>query len=73
MALNKAQLISDLTSYFNNVDSIATASSKAQGLADILETFVKSGSITVGSLSSTGTGNLGAPVTSTNTTGGSIS
>lgn len=72
MALNKTKLISDLTSYFNNVSNTATTSTKAQQLADIIESYVKSGGIKAGTLTSTGTGNMGLPVTSNNTTTGTI-
>lgn len=72
MGLNKTKLIADLTTYFSDVSPGSTPASKAIGLANILDDYVKTGKITVGTLASTGTGNLGAPVSSVNTSGGSI-
>ncbi len=72
MALNKTKLIADLTVYFSNLDPAATAITKAVSLAGIIDDFVKTGEIKVGTLTSSGTGNLGAPVSSTNNSGGQI-
>lgn len=72
MALNKTKLISDLTLFFSDLDPAATAAIKAAKLATILDDYVKTGSIKTGTLLSTGTGNLGLPVSSNNTSGGQI-
>lgn len=72
MALNTAQLIIDLTAYFSDVSPGSTPASKAAGLANILEAYIKTGGIKVGTLTSQGVGNLGAPVNSTNNSAGSI-
>lgn len=72
MALNKTKLISDLTQYFTDLDPTATPASKANTLAGIIDDYVKTGSVKLGTLSSEGIGNLGAPVSSQNTTGGEI-
>ncbi len=70
--LNKTKLIADLTVYFSDLDPAATAITKAVKLAAIIDDYVKTGSIKTGTLSSSGTGNLGAPVSSVNETGGQI-
>jgi len=70
--LDTSTLISELTSFFSDVDPVSTPATKAIKLATIIETYVKTGSIATGTLSSTGTGNLGAPVVSLNTTTGMI-
>ena len=70
--LNKAKLITDLTVFFSDLDPTATAATKAVKLAQIIDDYVKTGSIKTGTLQSTGTGNLGAPVSSNNITGGQI-
>lgn len=72
MALNKSKLITDLTLFFSDLDPTATAITKASKLAEIIDSYVKTGSIKMGTLSSNGTGNLGAPVSSINSTGGEI-
>lgn len=70
--LNKTKLIADLTVFFSDLDPAATAITKAVKLAAIIDDYVKTGSIKTGTLSSSGTGNLGAPVNSVNETGGQI-
>lgn len=70
--LNKPKLIADLTLFFSDLDPAATAITKAVKLAGIIDDYVKTGSIKAGTLSSTGTGNLGLPVSSQNTSGGQI-
>lgn len=70
--LNKTKLVADLTAYFSDLDPAATAITKAVKLAAILDDYVKTGSIKAGTLQSNGQGNLGAPVSSVNETGGQI-
>lgn len=70
--LNKTKLVADLTVFFSDLDPAATAATKALKLAAIIDGYVKTGSIKTGTLSSSGTGNLGAPVSSNNITGGEI-
>lgn len=72
MALDETTLISDLTAFFSDLSPTATAATKAVSLASIIKKFVKTGSIKTGTLSSTGTGNMGLPVDSTNNSGGQI-
>jgi hypothetical protein len=67
MALNKAQLITDLTAIFSNVDSAATPTQKAQQIADAIDSFVKSGSVT--SNGQTGPCAVGVPATISNLPG----
>lgn len=70
MAADYAQLVIDLYNV-NNAgynDSLLVAIA----YADAIKAFYESGSIQVGSLSSTGTGNSGLPVNSTNITGGTF-
>lgn len=67
MALNKAQLIIELTAIFSNVDSAATPAQKAEAIADAIDTFVKSGSVT--SNGSTGPCAVGVPATITDLPG----
>jgi len=71
MALNKNKLILDLTLFFSDLSPTATAATKAASLATIIDDFVKTGEIAIGSLSSNGSNSAG-PVNSTNTTGGTI-
>lgn len=71
MALDKNKLILDLTLFFSDLSPTATAATKATSLATILDDFVKTGKITIGSLSSNGSNSAG-PVTSANTNGGAI-
>lgn len=72
MALNKGKLILELTAFFSDLDPAATPATKAAKLGSIIDSFVKTGSIKTGTLSSQGTGNLGAPVSSNNVSGGEI-
>lgn len=46
MALDKASLISSLTSVFENKDPSITPAQKAEQIADAIEMFVKSGTVT---------------------------
>lgn len=71
MALNTAGLTADLTAYFSDLTG-KTAAVKAAELALIIETYVKTATIKTGTLASTGTGNMGLPVNSTNTNTGTI-
>lgn len=70
--LKKSQLIIKLTLIYIDLSPTKTPLSVATDTANAIDEFVKSGSIKVGSLSSTGTGNMGIPVSSNNTTGGEI-
>jgi hypothetical protein len=72
MPNDKATLISDLTTFFNDTANTSTPSSKAQDFADLMEKWVKTFSLQASSLTSSGTGNLGAPVVSTNSNGGTL-
>ena len=72
MALNKSKLIADLTVFFSDLDPSATAATKAVKLAGIIDDYVKTGNIKVGTLQSSGTGNMGLPVSSQNISGGEI-
>lgn len=71
MALNKTKLVDDLTEFLGGLDPNETAATKAFKLATIIDEFVKTGSIEVGSLLSSGPNRAGA-FESENTTGGSI-
>lgn len=70
--LNDSKLITDLTTYFADLDPTSTPAIKATKLQVILKEYITSGTIKVGTLSSSGTGNMGNPVNSTNTSGGKI-
>lgn len=72
MALNKTALKAELVAIFSNLDPTKTPAQVAELMADAIDRFVKTGSIKTGTLSSTGTGNMGLPVDSTNNTGGEI-
>ena len=72
MALNKTKLIADLTGFFSDLSPTATAATKATALAGIIDDYVKTGGIKIGTLSSNGTGNMGAPVNSINDSVGEI-
>lgn len=67
MALDKATLITDLTDYFDDKDPNKTSAQKAQSMADIIEAFVKSGTVT--SNGATDPHAPGASATITNLTG----
>jgi hypothetical protein len=71
MALAKAALVSALTSILGDLDEDATAASKASQLADALDTFVKSGSVSF-TAAAVGVGlvNGGGPVTGAVTVSG---
>lgn len=70
MPSNKTLFVATLTNIFSDLSTSKTAAQKAQEIADAIEDYVKSFSIKTGTLQSQGTGNLGMPVTSQNTTGG---
>lgn len=72
MALNKGQLTAQLTAFFSDISPTATPTTKAITLANIIDGYIKSAGVKVGSLSSNGTGNLGAPVSSQNTSTGEL-
>lgn len=67
---NKGQLITLLTLIYSDLSPIKTPSSVATLTGNAIDSFAKTGTITIGTLSSNGTGNLGLPVVSMNTTGG---
>lgn len=69
----------DKTTAFNTIKAIRsnlnesyTAEQRLSDELDAIETWIKTFSIQVGTLSSNGTGNTGAPVTSINTNGGTL-
>lgn len=70
MAADYAQLVIDL--YNANSAGYNDSLLVAIAQADAIEAYYKSGSIQIGSLASTGTGNMGLPVNSTNTTEGTF-
>lgn len=70
MAADYAQLVIDI--YNANNSGVNDSLQMAIKYADAIEAYYKSGSIQIGSLASTGTGNMGLPVNSTNTTGGTF-
>ena len=70
MAADYAQLVIDL--YNANNSGVNDSLLMAVKYADAIKAFFESGSIKIGTLSSTGTGNLGIPVSSTNTSGGTF-
>lgn len=70
--LNKAQLIIQLTLIYSDLSPTKTPLSVATETANAIDAYTKTGKITIGTLSSTGTGNLGSPVNSVNTTGGTF-
>ena len=45
MALDKATLISNLTTIFENLDADATAATKAEAFADAIDAFVKTATV----------------------------
>jgi hypothetical protein len=47
MPLNKAQLTAAFTSIFQDLDPNATAASKAAQMADAIDAYVKTGSVSV--------------------------
>lgn len=68
MALDKASLVSELTTVFEDVNA-KTAAETAQQIADAIDTFVKTGSVTVASgipvTTSIGVGTTTGPGTGT--------
>lgn len=72
MALNQTKLLLDLEEFFSDIDPASTAQTKALKLHNILIEHLYSLEISPGTLSSTGSGNLGAPVISSNITGGQL-
>lgn len=67
---NKSQLIITLTLIYSDLNPLKTPGSVGTETGNAIDTYSKTGTIQIGSLSSSGTGNLGLPVVSTNTTGG---
>jgi hypothetical protein len=70
MAADKATLISDLYTAFNAGSNDSTIMSVLIGEA--IDKYSKTLTVKSGTLSSTGTGNMGLPVNSQNTNGGVI-
>lgn len=70
MAADKATLILDLYTAFNAGSNDSTIMSVLIGEA--IDKYSKTLTVKTGTLSSTGTGNLGIPVSSQNTNGGVI-
>jgi len=70
MAADKATLISDLYAAFNAGSNDSTIMSVLIGEA--IDKYAKTLTVKSGTLSSTGTGNMGLPVKSQNTNGGVI-
>jgi hypothetical protein len=70
--LNKSQLTIKLALIYADLSPTKTALTTAIATANAIDEFTKTGSIKTGTLSSSGTGNLGAPVSSNNTSGGEI-
>lgn len=67
MALDKATLITTLTTIFTNVDPSKTPAQVASDMADAIETFLKSGTVT--SNGETSPTVPGSPATITNLPG----
>ena len=70
MAADYPQLVIDL--YNANTATVNDSLIRAVAYANAIKAFYESGSIQIGSLASNGLGNLGAPVNSTNTNGGTF-
>lgn len=70
MAADKATLISDLYTAFNAGSNDSTI--MATLIANAIDKYSKTLTVKSGTLSSTGTGNMGVPVNSQNTNGGVI-
>lgn len=70
--LDDGSFLAAMTAYFADLDPASTAATKAAKFCPIIKDYIKSASIKAGTLSSSGTGNLGAPVNSVNETGGQI-
>jgi hypothetical protein len=70
MAADKATLISDLYTAFNAGSNDSTI--MATLIANAIDKYSKTLTVKSGTLSSTGTGNMGLPVNSQNTNGGVI-
>lgn len=70
MPADYAQLVLDI--YTANNSGVNDSLQMAVKYADAIKAFYESGSITIGTLSSTGLGNLGLPVNSVNTSGGTF-
>lgn len=74
MSLDKSTLISSLTAIFSDVAAGTTPTQKANSIADAIDTYVKSGTISFTSGQVTGTcPPSGGPLTSGAGTGGQIS
>lgn len=67
---NKAQLIADLLALFQAGSN--DSNTMAIGFAEAIDKYSKSLKVKTGTLTSTGTGNLGLPVSSQNNNGGII-
>lgn len=65
--LDTSTLISTLTNIFSDVNSNSTPASKAQAIANAIDTFVKSGTVTSNGVTSAAV--PGAPSTITNLIG----
>lgn len=70
--LDDGAFLTAMTAFFADLDPASTAATKAAKFCPIIKDYIKSASIKAGTLSSTGTGNLGAPVSSNNINGGEI-
>jgi hypothetical protein len=70
--LNDASFLAAMTAFFADLDPASTAATKAAKFCPIIKDYIKSASIKAGTLQSNGQGNLGAPVSSVNETGGRI-
>lgn len=70
MAADVSGLIADLEAAFKAGSNNSTTMSVLIGIA--IDKYSKTLTVKPGTLSSTGTGNMGAPVSSQNTTGGEL-
>lgn len=73
MALNKSALQTSLESIFNDLNPEKTPADVAQQMADAIDTFVKSGTVSTTVTGTTSPAVPGAPSTVTGTGTGSIS
>jgi hypothetical protein len=70
--LEDGAFLTAMTAFFADLDPASTAATKAAKFCPIIKDYIKSASIKIDSIESEGNGNLGAPVTSKNKSGGQI-